>query len=119
MNAPLVGKQFPRQCRLLNAADFQFVFQKPRKKANQFFVLFSRKNQTSQPRLGLIISKKSVKLAVNRNIVKRIARDSFRHYRERLNAIDIIFLARKGIDKLTKRELRDYMDAKWNELLAD
>ena len=45
-------------------------------------------------RLGLAISRKAAKSAVERNRIKRVIREGFRQRREDLPAVDIVVMAR-------------------------
>ena len=47
-----------------------------------------------------MIGKKNVKLAVQRNRLKRLIRESFRHNQETLAGWDIVVIARKGLGEL-------------------
>ena len=57
-------------------------------------------NGLSIPRLGLVIAKKNIKHAVQRNRIKRLVREAFRHFQHELPAIDCVFLTRRGLDQL-------------------
>lgn len=107
---------FPRQVRLLNAGDYQSVFNDTSSKvfAGEFLLL-ARKHD-SHAKLGLIVSKKTDKRAVGRNRIKRVVRDSFRHHQEVLNGLDIIFLARQGIRDVDNPELHKRLDKAWKQL---
>lgn len=70
---------FSRQRRLLNAGDFRRVFdQADFKISDQHLLILARPSLDENSRLGLVIAKKGIKLAVHRNRVKRVMRDSFR-----------------------------------------
>ena len=56
-------------------------------------------------RLGLVIAKKNVRLAVQRNRIKRLLRESFRAHHGS-QGIDIVVLARRGLDNIDNPELR-------------
>ncbi|MBJ7551577.1 ribonuclease P protein component [Marinomonas ostreistagni] len=107
---------FPRQVRLLNAGDYQSVFNDTSTKvfAGEFLLL-ARKHADSG-RLGLIVSKKTDKRAVGRNRIKRVVRDSFRHHQELLNGLDIVFLARQGIRDVENPELHKRLEKAWKQL---
>ena len=87
-------RRFGRQQRLVQADDFTRIFDKPERRADKFFTILYR--ETGQPagRLGLAISKKRARRAVDRNRIKRIIRESFRHSQAGLAGKDIIVLAR-------------------------
>ena len=82
-----------------------------------FFLLLVNKNEYNYPRLGLIIAKKNVKLAVKRNRIKRIVRESFRN-QKLIKNLDVIFLAKKGIGGLSNQELRDQLNIQWGKIHA-
>ena len=66
-------------------------------------------------RLGLIIAKRHVRLAVQRNRIKRVIRESFRQ-RQSSVAIDVIVLARKGLDQLDNQHLHTLLTQLWQKL---
>jgi ribonuclease P protein component len=92
---------FGKSLRLLNASAYKAVFDDATLKVSSQQVLFlARPNSLDQPRLGLVIAKKNVRLAVQRNRIKRAIRESFRLQQHQLNPIDVIVLARRGLDQL-------------------
>lgn len=105
---------FSKSLRLLNSKEFEWVFENPSLRASsQYCLILSRPNKTINPRLGLIISKKNIRLAVERNRIKRIIRESFRLRQHQLPAINAIVLARKGLDKLENQEIHDLLEKLW------
>ena len=73
-------------------------------------------NGLTQARLGLAISARSVPRAVDRNRIKRQARESFRMNRSSLPARDVVVLARAGAAKAGARELRATLERLWQIL---
>ena len=57
-------------------------------------------------RLGLAISRKHARRAVERNRLKRMAREAFRIRRQTLPPVDIIVLSRAGASGVDRAELR-------------
>ncbi len=108
---------FPKTSRLLNAADYKAVFSNAQLKVScrHFLVLANRTNRSSA-RIGLVIAKKNVALAVQRNRIKRQLRNTFRHKAELLDKLDLVVLARKGADKLDNKELIETIDSLWQDL---
>ena len=109
--------QFDRTLRLLNASDYQTVFNQSRLKVSTPEILFlAIHNQQHQPRLGLVIAKKNVRLSVQRNRIKRIVRETFRLQQHELGNLDVIVLARRGLDKMDNQQLQQVCTELWQQL---
>ena len=92
---------FSKSLRLLTPSDFKPVFDQATSRAShQYFMFLASSNGLSIPRLGLVIAKKNIKHAVQRNRIKRLVREAFRHFQHELSAIDCVFLTRRGLDQL-------------------
>ena len=110
--------KFPRSSRLLSAGDYRTVFDGAKVKvSDKHLLILARPNQLSHPRVGLVIAKKHIKLAVHRNRVKRAIRESFRLANTSLPDLDIVILARKGMGELDNRSLRQLLDNSWLRLI--
>lgn len=71
---------------------------------------------SSNPRLGLAISKKNVRLAVDRNRIKRLIRESFRTRNAGLDGLDIVVLARSGVHRADNRQILQSLEQLWSDL---
>lgn len=69
-----------------------------------------------EARLGLAIAKKHVKLAVGRNRIKRVIRDSFRHHQQLLMGLDLVVLTRTGAVDQPNKRLFSSLEAHWKRL---
>ncbi len=87
---------FPTTRRLLKTDDFSSVFRFKCGYCSEHFQLMAMPNHRSCARLGIIISKKMVHLAVGRNYFKRVVRETFRLNQSKLNGLDIIVRANKS-----------------------
>jgi len=113
----VVSRGFGREKRLLTPRQFKAVFDSPSGKApGRNVLLLARDNDLEHPRLGLVIGKKSVKLSVERNRLKRQIRESFRHHQESLVGWDIVVVARKGLGDLENGELAQQFSKLWKRL---
>lgn len=113
----VVSFSFPRQRRLLNAGEFRHVFDQACYKAYcPGLLLLAAPSQTEEARVGFVIGKKHVRLAVNRNRIKRVVRDSFRHHQHDLPPLDIIVLAVKGAANIDTQQLHGQLDKAWRQL---
>ena len=109
---------FTKSLRLLNSSDFQTVFDDaPLRASHQVFLFLARFNTLSKPRLGLVIAKKHVRLAVDRNRIKRLIRETFRTKQQQLPGIDVIVLSRKGMGELANAALVEQLDLQWQRLI--
>lgn len=108
---------FAKPLRLLKAAHYRYVFDHaPIRAAHPQLLILTRPNNLSHPRLGLIVAKKHVRRACDRNRIKRIARETFRLQQHHLFHFDAIVLARSGIDKLSKEALTQLLNKQWRKL---
>ena len=107
---------FPRCVRLLNKQDFSFVFSKAERLSSKYITLLYRPNERKTPRMGLVVAKKSLAKAVQRNTFKRITRDSFRRSQHTLPNIDIVILSKKGLKVFEREELALQLDRLWSKL---
>jgi ribonuclease P protein component len=113
----VVSRGFGREKRLLTSRHFKAVFDSPTGKVpGKHVLLLARDNLLDHPRLGLVIGKKAVKLSVERNRLKRLIRESFRHHQESLVGWDIVVIARKGLGDLENPELRQQFEKLWRRL---
>jgi len=89
---------FPKAARLLKTDEFSSVFRLRPCRRSPHFVLYGKPSGT-QARLGLVIGKKQAPRAVTRNLIKRLARDTFRLRRAQLNGFDILVRLHAKIDR--------------------
>ena len=83
---------FARRYRLTKTDEFSSVFGFRRAIRGKLLMLHyqPRAAEQREPRLGLVVGKKLLKRAVDRNRLKRIIRDQFRCRRAGLPAVDLI-----------------------------
>jgi ribonuclease P protein component len=72
------SERFSGSQRLKKASEFARVFAEPQRSTDEFFVVLARRNDTDTARLGLAISRRAARLAVERNRLKRLVREVFR-----------------------------------------
>jgi ribonuclease P protein component len=108
---------FPKSSRLLTPRDYARVFDdvQIRVPHRNFLILASLNNQ-GHARIGLVFSKKNLKLAVQRNRVKRRIRETFRLHDD-FPALDIVVLGRRGLAGIDNSDLNHVLEDLWSRLL--
>lgn len=108
---------FSTEVRIRCAADYKSVFDGALFKVHQPHFLFLAK-PTEQPksRLGIVVAKKKVRRAHERNRVKRLARESFRLHQQQLDLLDIVVMPKVGIEAVPNSELHQQLEFAWQKL---
>lgn len=101
---------FRRTDRLSRTDDFSSVFAFRRALRSEHFQLLYRPAGLKRARLGLVVAKRLAGRAVERNSLKRIAREAFRMARFQLPACDLVLRLATDVSALSKASLRAEMD---------
>ncbi|AQA17348.1 ribonuclease P protein component [Halioglobus japonicus] len=118
MGSQTASASFGKAKRLLNARDYSRVFDGAEARAShKHLLLLAKSNNEPGHRLGLVIAKKNVRLAVQRNRIKRIAREVFRQLPDAEQHLDVVLLARRGLDQLDNAELSSILQQQWQKLI--
>jgi ribonuclease P protein component len=104
---------FNRLYRLCLPAEFRRVFQQATRSGDHFFTVLWRENDHPTARIGFAIAKKQISLAVGRNRVRRLARESFRHQRSNFPGVDIVLLAKAAAGKASNEQLLESLEKHW------
>lgn len=107
---------FPASARLDHSAQFSRVFREGRRSRDACFTLLARPNGLDHARLGMAISRKHSGNAVQRNRIRRIIRESFRHRPDLLAGLDIVVLGRPGIGRMDNARLFASLERHWQRL---
>jgi len=75
-------------------------------------MVLARANNFSESRLGLVVAKKHVRLATQRNRIKRLTRESFRREGPR-TPVDCVFLCKAGIAELSNEDITTILQSLW------
>ncbi|WP_343881130.1 ribonuclease P protein component [Rhodanobacter caeni] len=108
----------PREARLRRPGDFAALRASSGRAGGRCFHMRFRDNELGHARLGLAVSKRVSKRAVERNRIKRLVRESFRQVRHRLPAVDLMVMAREQAANVPGPQLLAEIDTLWNKLLA-
>nr|WP_245961531.1 ribonuclease P protein component [Thalassotalea euphylliae] len=113
----MVTYEFSRESRILTPGQFQQVFSKSSRFGSSHFTILITKNKLDKPRLGFAVAKKRVKLAVQRNRIKRLTRESFRLAQHDLPNIDIVVMVKSGIDNLDNATINKQLVKTWRKII--
>jgi len=108
----------PLDARLRRPSEFAALRLSSGRAGGRCFHMRYRGNELGQARLGLAISKRVSKRAVERNRIKRLLRESFRRVRHQLPAVDLMVMAREQAAGVPGTELLAEIDLLWKKLLA-
>ncbi len=105
------------QCvRLRQAAEFKAVFAAGKRQTDACFTVISLPKAEGPARLGMVVSRKVSKLAVQRNRIKRQIRESFRRQQDELPHVELVIMARYSAAKHDNQQLRDSLNQHWHRL---
>lgn len=107
----------PKSRRLLRRSQFDRVFKQRRVFGDRCFAVYGALNDLDGPRLGMVVSRRVSVRAVDRNRIRRAIREAFRHNQDRLDAIDIVVVAKAPAATATGQELNDALIGLWTRLL--
>jgi ribonuclease P protein component len=106
----------PREARIRRAGDFAVLRQASGRLGGRCFSVRYQQNELGQARLGLAVSKRVSKRAVERNRIKRLLRESFRRARGQLPPLDLMVMAREQAAGVPGPELLAELDGLWRRL---
>jgi ribonuclease P protein component len=108
---------FKTENRLQKSSQFKYVANKGKRLKNPFFiVVYKNKQPNEAPRLGITVSKKCSKKAVERNRLKRIVRESFRTNRESFSYLDVVVIGRRQAVEADNTILFKELGRLWRKL---
>lgn len=108
----------PRDMRLRRPAEFAALSTSSGRLGGRCFHLRHAPNALGHARLGLAISKRVSKRAVERNRIKRLVRESFRRVSRQLPAVDVMVMARSQAAGVDGAQLLAQLDDLWKKLMA-
>ncbi|MHB8424239.1 MAG: ribonuclease P protein component [Gammaproteobacteria bacterium] len=80
------------------------------------FRVYACRNHASTARLGITVARKAVPVAVSRNRLKRLVRESFRSRRRTMPALDMVVQAKAPAAAASNEEIRVSLERHWQEL---
>ncbi len=115
MSASGSAQAFPPQRRLRRAADFRRLYAQGRRLAADGFTAVVLPNGLA-PRLGLSVAARILRRAVERNRMRRLIRESFRHHQHDLPPLDIVVGLRGSPGNAGNAQLRRSLERLWQKI---
>ena len=113
--------KFSRQSRLLKPEQFQSVFRHPIRSDDHYFRVLARENDDKLHRLGMAVSKRVCKRAVDRNRIKRVIRENFRKgigNRQVEPRLDFVVMPKDRAINVDSISLDNSLDSHWHRLIG-
>ncbi len=86
--------KFPQSMRITKAIEYARIFKQGTHSHGKFWQIISIPSENKNSSLGLAISKKIHKRAVDRNLLKRLARETFRLNQDNLKGVDLVVMTK-------------------------
>ena len=112
----IVDQKFSKGFRLLKSSEFQLVYKQGEWVANRELVVNYKRHQQPFSRLGITVSKKVSKRAVDRNRIKRLFREWFRKNKQSCQSIDMILTAKPSINVKSNVEIKKSLEDIWRKV---
>ena len=107
---------FPKELKIRKSSEYEEILGKSKRLSTEHFNILCAPNELGYPRMGLVVSKKSIPGSVGRNRIKRVLREYFRLNRALFGSTDVVFVTKKGSEKLdytlVKKELEGIVRSK-------
>ena len=113
---PDIRRCFNKHVRLLKPDEYSRVFKNPFRSSDRLFTILAVKNEMGHARLGLAISKKNTRRAVDRNTIKRLVRESFRLNLGNIPFVDLVVMAKPVTKSADNQQIFQSLQQHWNRL---
>jgi ribonuclease P protein component len=103
-----------KQAKMIKTDDFSSVFNFRKRISTQYLAIHYQPNSLQRARLGLVVGKKTSKLAVSRNYMRRVLREFFRLQQHEICNVDLIIRVQKKFSKVDFIQIKQ----EFNTLIA-
>jgi ribonuclease P protein component len=104
----------PKSC-FLTTKEYSYLLKLQTKLHSQHYVLIYQ-NYEGPSKLGYSVAKKNIPLAVNRNLQKRLIKESFRLNQHHFPGKKVLVIVKKSAGNAEKSELRQCLETFWKKL---
>lgn len=109
-------QKFSKKIRLLKPSEFQKIYKHGQWIANRELVANFKTQKTQISKLGITVSKKVSKRAVDRNRIKRQIREWFRKNKLSCLHLDVIITAKPIVNTKTNQEIQRSLNDLWQKV---
>lgn len=99
-----------KQAKLIKTDDFSSVFNFRKRISAKYLALHYLPSHHAQARIGLVVGKKTAKLSVQRNYMRRVLRELFRLQQHEIGAVDLIIRVQKKFNKADFMQIKQEFD---------
>ena len=108
--------KFQSKLKIKKSAEFANIYSKNKYFYNSGLIMLTKNNNLENPRLGISIPKKNLKLSVQRNKIKRIIKESFRLNYKKIDKLDIVLIGGKNINKFNIKNTQKSLLELWKKI---
>jgi len=102
---------FSKQDKILKTDEFSSVFNFRKRISAQYLCLHYQPSTSERVRLGLVVGKKTAKLAVSRNYMRRVLREFFRTQRHQIPNFDLVIRVQKKFEPVNFMQIQNEFDS--------
>jgi ribonuclease P protein component len=112
------AQTLPKLARLRTKEQFDRVFKAGKKISSGGVAIFYNQNDQTQARMGIVVTKRNVPLATQRNSLKRVVRESFRQRRHLFPNVDVIVYLYASAKSFSNAKLHLCLEQLWTRLIS-
>ncbi|HYN53776.1 MAG TPA: ribonuclease P protein component [Methylotenera sp.] len=102
--------RFTKPAKLIKTDEFSSVFNFRKRISAQHLAIHYQPNTQQHARLGLVVGKKTAKLSVSRNYMRRVLREFFRLNQQNICHVDLVIRVQKKFDKVDFVQIKQEFD---------
>ncbi len=99
-----------KPAKLIKTDEFSSVFNFRKRISAQHLAIHYQPNALRSARLGLVVGKKTAKLSVSRNYMRRVLREFFRLNQQNIPDVDLVIRVQKKFDKVDFFQIKQEFD---------
>lgn len=113
----MIGQRFLKTQRVLKNREYREIYNSSQRGGSAFFNYHILVYPQQRSRIGITVSKKVSKNAVDRNRIKRQVKEFYRHRQHQLTTGAVVITAKPGCYKASDAERYESLDQVWQKIL--